>query len=310
MNGVGFLVVTYNSGVEIGPCLDAVLRLKQPDDTVLVVDNASQDCTVDEVRKRGVSLAANPDNRGFAAAVNQGVRILEKDLILLLNPDVILRTGIGPMCGALSDPKAAGAGGRLLDAEGHPQAGFMVRRLPTVAALAFEVLLLNRLWPRNPVNWNYRCMDIDLNRSAKIEQPAGALFLFRKSVWEQLDGFDEQFFPLWFEDVDFCLRARNLGYYMYYVPAAEALHSGGHSLRQISVERRQLYWYGGLLTYAVKHFRGWRYRLLCLAVLTGSIARAGIGAVARLSFKPIRENGKVALLAGRRLLQGRPAGTG
>lgn len=301
MSGVGIVVVTFNSGGVIGPCLDSVRRFTSPSDAIVVVDNASQDCTLDEVRRRSVPLIANPENRGFAAAVNQGVRSLNKELVLLLNPDCVLLTQLDPFVDALQDSAAAGAGGKLVDTNGAVQAGFAVRNLPTPLALAFEVLLINRAWRSNPVNWHYRCSGLDLNQSARVEQPAGAFFIFRRLVWERLGGFDEAFFPLWFEDVDFCRRAKDDGYHMYYVPAVEAVHAGGHSLQAVSVERRQIYWYGSLLTYSAKHFGPWQYSGVCLAILVGSIFRMVMGIVIQVSLKPIRDYGQVLLLAGRRL---------
>ena len=269
MRDLGIVVVTHESGEEIGPCLDAALRTGAG---VVVVDNASADNTVEEVRRRGVRLIANGVNCGFAAAVNEGVRSLDTEFVLLLNPDAVLETGIEPLrarCAA----GAAGAGGKLVGADGRPQAGFVARRLPTPATLVFEALLLNRLWPRNPVNRRYRCLDLDLNRAQPVEQPPGALLLLRRDVWERLGGFDERFHPLWFEDVDFCARARRLGYSMYYEPAVVASHTGAHSVRKISVVKRQLYWYGSLLRYAAKHFRPPTVRVISLAVLVGSSLR-------------------------------------
>jgi GT2 family glycosyltransferase len=49
-------------------------------------------------------------------------------------------------------------------------------------------------------------MDVDLHKQQLVEQPAGALFLFRRDDWEELGGFDERYFPVWFEDVDFARR--------------------------------------------------------------------------------------------------------
>src|ERR1700732_896352 len=100
MPRVSVIVVTHNSGAEIGGCLDALEAdaLEAMDsalelDTV-VVDNASDDRTVAEIVARGVRLIANPDNAGFAAAVNQGVRATDAPLILLLNPDAHLVGGL------------------------------------------------------------------------------------------------------------------------------------------------------------------------------------------------------------------------
>ncbi len=81
------VIVTYNSAGVIGECLDSCGPVK-----TVVVDNASADDTLAQVRLRPwVGVLANRDNRGFAAAVNQGVLESDAEFILLLNPDVKLR---------------------------------------------------------------------------------------------------------------------------------------------------------------------------------------------------------------------------
>lgn len=207
MVSIGIAIVTYNSATEIGSCLDAAIATGAE---VVVIDNGSHDGTISEVARRGVRLIANPDNRGFAAAVNQGFCALDCPYILLLNPDAAILSSLDPLCDACQLPNAAGAGGLLLGAGGLPQTGFMVRRLPTPAALIMEALLLNRVWPNNPVNRRYRALDLKIDTPAPVEQPAGAFLMLRRAVWKELGGFDEGFYPLWFEDVDFC-RARRIG---------------------------------------------------------------------------------------------------
>src|SRR5262245_55724890 len=209
MPDTGIVIVTYNSALEIGACLDAAMKTGAE---IVVVDNASQDQTIAEVGSRGVRLIANSTNRGFAAAANQGFAVLDTDYVLLLNPDSVLLTGIEPLGEGCAQPDVAGAGGRLLDAEGKPQIGFMVRGLPTLASLILECLLLNRVWPGNPVNRRSRALDLDYDSPQEVEQPAGAFLMVRRAVWQELGGFDERFFPLWFEDVDFCRRAIDRGY--------------------------------------------------------------------------------------------------
>src|SRR5882724_19080 len=158
MRDVGIVIVTHNSAEEIGPCLDAAVATGAE---VVVVDNASEDETRDEVERRGVRLIANRSNAGFAAAVNQGTLALSTPLLLLLNPDAVIQGGLEHLREACSDPKTAAAGGLLVDTQGKPQAGYAVRRFPSATALCFEALLINRLWPANPVNWHYRCLDLD-----------------------------------------------------------------------------------------------------------------------------------------------------
>jgi len=303
MSDVAIIVVTFNSQAEIGPCLEAA-RATGAD--TLVVDNASEDGTRQEVERHGVRMIANSRNLGFAAAVNQGVRALSAPLLLLLNPDARIENSIEPLRRACLAPQTAAAGGMLVDEQGEPQRGFMVRRFPTPAALSFEALGLNRLWPRNPVNWHYRCLDLDARTAGEVEQPAGAFLMFRRDVWEKAGGFDERFYPLWFEDVDFLRRAKDLGYATRYVPESVAKHTGGHSIQKILLEFRQFYWYGNLFKYASKHFSPGGRRLVCLAVIFGSVLRSVLDSARHRSLKPIAVYGSIVRLAGRQLLA-RPA---
>ena len=301
MSAIGIVIVTHNSEAEIGPSLDAALRTGA---TVVVVDNASIDATVTEVSRRNVRLIANANNRGFAAAVNQGFEALDSPYVLLLNPDAILERGLEELQRACDLPGSAGAGGCLTDAHGAPQTGFMVRRFPTSTALTFEVLLINRLWPGNPVNRRYRAADLDYSRCVPVEQPAGAFFMVRRAVWHELGGFDEGYFPVWFEDVDFCRRAIDRGYRLYYVPQAVAKHTGGHSVSRIPVEMRHFYWYRSLLRYSARHFHPCFFRLVCLAVLVGSIPRMLGEAVVDGSLQSLVVYSKVVRLASRSLFFG------
>ena len=197
----------------------------------------------------------------------------------------------------------------LLDAKGKPQAGFMVRQLPTPAVLAMESLLLNRVWPGNPINAAYRCLSLDYAVEQRVEQPAGAFLLIRRAVWEELGGFDEWFWPLWFEDVDFCRRAVDRGYTFYYVPAAVARHTGAHSIPALTLEMRRVYWYRSLLRYSSKHFRSRGLRMVCLAVIIGSCLRAPVEFALARSLRPLAAYRKVVELAGRvRLKERQPCG--
>jgi GT2 family glycosyltransferase len=301
MLDIGVVIVTYNSGAVIGACLDAVLPTGAE---IVVVDNASTDGTRAEVERRGVRFIANPANRGFAAATNQGFFVLRRTHVLMLNPDAVLQSGLERLRDACDLPGSAGAGGRLVDRRGNAQVGFMVRSFPSAASLALEALLLNRLWPNNPVNWRYRGLGLDYTSRQEVEQPAGAFLMIRRAVWQELGGFDEGYFPLWFEDVDFCHRAVERGYRLYYEPAAVAKHTGGHSIPQLTVELRAVYWYRNLLRYSSRHFRFWENRAVCLAVLLGSFPRLFAGLALYRGLKPLAAYAKVVQLASRCLLFG------
>jgi N-acetylglucosaminyl-diphospho-decaprenol L-rhamnosyltransferase len=246
-------------------------------------------------------LILNRRNEGFAAAANQGVREADDArFILLLNPDACLLTGVDVLAGA--SERYGLAAGKLVDQQGRAQAGFTVRRLPTPASLIFETLGINRLWPRNPVNRKYRELDRDLNQAGEAEQPAGAFLMFRRDVWGKLGGFDEQFYPVWFEDVDFCRRALDAGYRIRYEPVAAASHEGGHSVGRIPAGWRTLYWCVSLLRYAGKHFRPWAFRGICAAVVLSSVPRMAAGMISERSLSPLDGYLKTMRFAGVGLL--------
>jgi N-acetylglucosaminyl-diphospho-decaprenol L-rhamnosyltransferase len=272
LSSIAAVIVTYNSEAEIGPCLDALRGCSR----VIVVDNASADATVEEASKRRwAHVISNPRNRGFAAAVNQGVRACDQPLLLLLNPDAVIASGFA---GLAESCRIHGiAAGKLVHPDGSPQHGFTIRRLPGASTLAFESLGLNRLLPSNPVNRLYRYAGRDLDIEGEAEQPAGAFLMVRRDVFDRLGGFDESFYPVWFEDVDFAARARGLGYTAWYVPEAVACHAGGHSVRRLSGECRALYWYVSLLRYTAKHFRAMQFRTVCGAVAAGCALRLVTG---------------------------------
>jgi len=287
-------------------CLDALAE-RAPDMAITVVDNASTDGTVELVRQRpGVKLIANQENRGFAGGANQGFAATAGDPILLLNPDVRLRTTLSPLIDACR--QSGLAAGQLTGLDGRVQTGFSIRRFPTPSSLAFELVGINRIWPGNPVNRRYRYLDRDPNLQGPVEQPAGAFLMTRRDVWQDLGGLDDEFHPVWFEDVDFCRRAVDAGYLIQYVPHVRAEHSGGHSVGNLPSARKELYWYDSLLTYGAKHFRPWSYRGICLVAMLSTVPRTIAGIFREQNLNPVVSCVQIMRLAVRRLASGvRPA---
>lgn len=269
---VAAVVVSYESGAQLPACLAA---LSGEVAEAVVVDNGSRRPAPPALRRRHpeVRWIDNPDNRGFAAAANQGAAATAAEHILLLNPDCELLTGLEALVNDCRREGVAGAGGLLVSADGSPQTGFCCRRLPTPRSLAFEALGVNRAWPSNPVNRRYRMLGLDPGSAREVEQPAGAFLLLRRDAFEQVGGLDEGFRPLWFEDVDLCRRLLDAGYRLRFNPAAAARHAGGHSVGALSPEGRQRAWYGGMLRYAGKHFPPRAHRRVRGAALAGLLLR-------------------------------------
>ena len=269
---IAAVIVAYRSAAAIGGCLRSLAgKVEQ----IVVVDNAAERALPEIAAQAAprAKLIVNSRNRGFAGAVNQGVAATSAPYVLLLNPDCELLTGLEALAACCRQENVAAAGGLLLGADGAPQTGFFARSLPTPAALALEVLGVNRLWPRNPVNRRYRLLDIDPAIEQEIGQPAGAFLLVHRGAFDAAGGMDERFHPLWFEDVDLCLRLRRAGGKIRYTPRAVARHGGAHSVETLTVQERQRFWYGNLLGFAEKHYSTATYRRLRLAVLSGLALR-------------------------------------
>ena len=268
------IIVTYNSAAHIEACVKALAS--QPCE-IVVVDNASQDDTVSRVQalvsQIPLQLITVSRNIGFAGGVNQGANAASGDVLLLLNPDAIAEPeAIEALLACLQRSGAAAAGGALLESAGQAAKGFAFRRLPTLASLLFEALLVNQVWPTNPVNRYYRCLDADYSLVQEVEQPAGACLAVARRAWDSVGGMDTQFFPVWFEDVDICARLRNSGAKIVYCPAAKFQHNGAHSVGKLDFGERQLYWYSNMLRYARKHLSAWNV----LVLRTGIVAGMGI----------------------------------
>ncbi len=274
------MIVTHNSAGCIAQCLQALAPFAEW--KVVVVDNDSQDGSVGVVRSLplAVDLLINSHNVGFAAAVNQAVKAAEGSTLVILNPDTVASAGsLDQLAKVLSKDDVGAAGGLLVDEEGMPQRGFMVRRFPSLGSMLAEVLLLNRLWPGNPWNVRYRCLDLDYRTLQEVDQPAGACLAIKQQAWEANKGFDESFFPVWFEDVDFCRRLRNGGWKVVYCPDAVFRHVGAHSVSKLSFSDRQSYWYRNLIRYFVKHHSPLEVTVLRIGIAAGLFLRAMLSLV-------------------------------
>ncbi len=270
---VAAVIVAYRSNAELRGCLEA-LRGKVGE--AVVMDNAGGSSAPPELRQAHPRVAwiDNQENRGFAAAVNQGVAATNAPLVLLLNPDCQLLSGVESLVEACGLSGVGGAGGLLVNADGSAQTGFFARSLPSAWTLAFEAIGLNRVWNRNPVNRRYRLLDMDPAIEQDIEQPAGAFLMLRREALAAVGGIDEDFHPAWWEDVDVCRRLRDAGYALRFTPRATARHTGGHSFRERPLQARLEAWYGGMLRYSEKHYPHATYRRVRLAVVAGLILRS------------------------------------
>lgn len=253
---VGIVIVSYKSAALTVDCLRSVamerarvkLRLR-----CAVVDNASGDAA-----QVAAAIEANawgewarvveaPRNGGFAYGNNLGLIELEKDgrvdFVHLLNPDTVLHRGaIEALIDFLAaHPRAGIAGGVFENGDGSEWAiAFRFPSLLSEIEQGVQLGLLTRILARSRVPMNMGAT------AALVDWVSGASMMVRREVFERIGGLDETFF-LYFEETEFCHRAKRAGFEVWYVPASRVVHIAGQSTkvteRNVGPRRLPPYWF-------------------------------------------------------------------
>jgi GT2 family glycosyltransferase len=202
------------------------------------VDNASTDGTTEHIQKEysDIRLIANEINKGFAAAVNQGIDASDSDLILLINADCqVYEHSIDKLIDYFKDnPELAIAGPRILNSDGSIQ--YSCRTFPSFFGAAVHTLLAH-IYPNNPVSRKYKLMDVCRDEPFSVDWVSGSCMMIRRTALKDTGLFDENYF-MYVEDIDLCYRIWQKDWEVHYMPHSEVLHHvAGSSRRQRSVER-------------------------------------------------------------------------
>ena len=239
-----------------------------------VVDNASSDDSVAAIRRRfpDVHVLARTDNAGFAGANNEGLAASRGRWALLLNSDAEMRPGALEALVRFADarPRAGAVGPRVVNPDGSFQSG--PAPLPSVTRELLSAAGLGRrlLRPQFP----FLAED-----DSRTPQPAGyvsgACLLMRREAVEAVGGLDEGYF-MYSEEPDWCMRIRRAGWETWYTPAAEALHHGGQSTRQVRDPM-----FRALYASKVRYFRVHHGRLRAAACATGLVALTAVRRLVR-----------------------------
>jgi GT2 family glycosyltransferase len=236
---VAVIIVNWNSGNLLRVCIESLL-VTAPGVDILVVDNASTDASLEAAGGflNQLDLVQNSVNRGFAAAVNQGFSQTSAGYILVLNPDVRVMPGAVESLARFLDqhPNAGAVGGYVNDK-------YLPRNLPTAATLIKENL-----------GFSTRTSPPQSQVMLAVDQPAAAALMIRRDSYDDVGGFDERFYPAWYEDVDFCRRLKSAGWALYFLPDAEFQHEGGYSVEALGAKRFAEAYYHNQIRYAQKHF--------------------------------------------------------
>ncbi|UCD85313.1 MAG: glycosyltransferase family 2 protein [Deltaproteobacteria bacterium] len=211
---VAVIIPNFNGRGFLPGCLDSLGRMSFKDFAAIVVDNGSTDGSVELLREHypQVMVIGFAENRGFSAAVNEGIRQSEGDFVALLNNDTEVEGGwLGELVGALeeSGPEVGSCVGKILyfdrreridsAGDGFTRAGFNFKR-----------------------GWQERDQG-QFDRPEMVFGACAGAALYRRAMLKELGGFDEGFFA-YLEDVDLSFRAQLKGYGCLYVPQAVAYH--------------------------------------------------------------------------------------
>ena len=246
------------------------------------MDNASTDGSQSGLHSAypAVQIIQNAKNVGFARAVNQGLRAARAHFALVMNPDVILLPSALPrlMEFMTTHLDAGVAGPRLLDPDGTVQGS--ARRDPSAwTALFGRSAPLTQLFPNNPVSQReLPALSITGDTPVEVDWLSGACLLVRRTAWEQVGLLDERFFLFW-EDADWCLRFRQAGWRVCYVPSASGTHVIG-----VSRARRRL---GAVLDFHVSAYRYYRKHRLPSAIHPLTML-VGAGLLASLALRSVQ----------------------
>ncbi len=272
---LSIVIVTWNSERWIERCLQALpAACEGLAYEVVLYDNSSGDRTL-RLLNGDVRLIAGASNDGFAAASNRAVQATRGPYIFFLNPDCELAPqSLSILIEFLrAHPHAAGAAPLLIEEGGYAQREFQFRRLPTLLTFAAEVLALDKVFPSNRFTAWSRYRHLDRTRPQRVDQPAAAALLLRREVFDEVGPLDEQFWPAWFEDVDYCRRLAAAQKEIWMVPAARARHFGGASLEHVPFGRFVDLWYGNMWRYARKWFTAGEVEALRWIIIVGMMLR-------------------------------------
>jgi N-acetylglucosaminyl-diphospho-decaprenol L-rhamnosyltransferase len=287
------IIVNWNTGTLLRDCLGSISQARTAGfrlERVVVVDNNSADGSADGSEGLSglpISVLRNDVNQGFAAACNQGAAGTQADYLLFLNPDTrVFSDSLWCPLEFLEqkqNSKFGICGVRHVDDSGAFSTS--CARFPTLRIFFGQMTGLRMLFP----TWfpSHLMLESECLENREVDQVIGAFFLVRRSLFEILGGFDPRFF-VYFEEVDFSLRARQEGFRSYYLATTTVYHKGGGSSQQAKAARL-FYSLRSRLLYGFKHYSV--LDAFALALLTVSIEMAArlLAALGSLSLSKLVE---------------------
>jgi N-acetylglucosaminyl-diphospho-decaprenol L-rhamnosyltransferase len=254
---LSIIIVSWNVAALLQACLDSILT-SVPDEQqsrleIIVVDSASTDDTANMIRQHypQVRLLPQTENVGFSRGNNIGMQAAQGRYLFLLNPDTeIIGDALAQMIAFMdADPDVGIIGPHTLNSDGTTQS--TRRHFPTFLIGLLESTWLQPLAPKSVMDYYYFVDGADENDTLEVDWVQGSAVMARREVYEQIGGMDEGYF-MYSEELDWCKRAKDIGWRVVYFGGAQIVHHGGKSSEQATT-RTQIHFQRSKLRYFRKY---------------------------------------------------------
>ena len=280
---ISIITITYKNTPEVlRACFESVAKSVGVSWEFIVVDNAGDAQTITQVSSiiPRATCIINNENRGFAAATNQALKIAKGRYVLMLNPDTSFAPDVlANMVAHMDASPDVGVGSSVIRyPDGKLQES--IRRFPTLQDQLCILLKIPHILRRNNLLDSYMMRDKDPLITQDVDSIMGAFMWIRREVIDSVGLFDERYF-IWFEEVDYCKMVVDAGWKVRHFADVEIVHHKGISFSTVGFLRRQKWIRQSMRKYFWKHegFLSW-FVLFAFAPVFVGLSYVGVVALA------------------------------
>tara|TARA_B100000287_G_scaffold329972_1_gene314517 strand:- start:405 stop:1268 length:864 start_codon:yes stop_codon:yes gene_type:complete len=254
---ISVCIVNFNSKKQLEKCLNTIKPAIKPlSYEVIIIDNYSKDGSQELIKKHfeKVRLITNNRNNGYTSEINRAMKIGKGKYKLIMNPDSrLMPKSIINLVTFMKQKKRSGIAGPLVLNEDGSFQWSCRRGVARPFAVFCYFLGIAKLFPQYPIFTGYHLNHLDVKEINEVSGVSGSCMLVDQELINDIGYFDERFFA-YQEDSDYCLRAINSGWKVYYNPNSMVIHKGGHGGSN-SVPFRSIFeWHRSYILYYFKHF--------------------------------------------------------
>lgn len=263
---LSIIIVNYNTGKLLFDCVKSIYAESGFSDfEIIIIDNASRDDSLMRLKKEylDIRIIINKENLGFAKAVNQALDIANKEFILLLNPDTVMLSGcLEKMVTFLqNNPKAGACGPAIYKSDNNLQ--MSCHHFPRLVDIFFDKSHLNKIFRKNSLFGRYQMSYWNHDSIKQVDWLTGACFMIRAALLREINGLDPRFF-MFCEDIDLCIRVKEKGFKIFYLPQAKIIHHKSGSSNIVKNKPPVISW-ESLIIFWKKHYNP--FSVVCLKLV-------------------------------------------